>query len=92
MKNHESIESLRFNALGFQYSDQDRILQDCTFEFPMNKVVVLRGQLSCGKSTVLKLLATLLEPGNGEYWINDHLVSEMSFEELIPFRLKIGYG
>jgi phospholipid/cholesterol/gamma-HCH transport system ATP-binding protein len=58
----------------------------------MNSVVALKGNFGAGKSTVLKLLATLAEPNSGEYWINDHLVSDMSFEELIPFRLKMGYG
>jgi phospholipid/cholesterol/gamma-HCH transport system ATP-binding protein len=92
MRHQEPITKLTFKSLDFEYSVQDRILLDCSFEFPMNSVVALKGNFGAGKSTVLKLLATLAEPNSGEYWINDHLVSDMSFEELIPFRLKMGYG
>ncbi|NQZ01280.1 MAG: ATP-binding cassette domain-containing protein [Bdellovibrionales bacterium] len=92
MIKHESIEKLSFKSLDFEFSVQDRILLECDFEFPMNKVVAVQGNFGCGKSTILKLLATLIEPTAGEYWINDHLVNSMSFEELIPYRLKIGYG
>ena len=87
MIKHESIEKLSFKALDFEFSVQDRILLECDFEFPMNKVVAVQGNFGCGKSTILKLLATLIEPTAGEYWINDHLVNSMSFEELIPYRL-----
>ena len=91
MSFQETIERLSFKNLDFEFSERDRVLLGSSFEFPMNQVVALRGSYGSGKSTVLKVMATLLEPTGGEYWLNDHLVSEMSFEELIPFRVKMGY-
>jgi ABC-type transporter Mla maintaining outer membrane lipid asymmetry ATPase subunit MlaF len=45
-----------------------------------------------GRSSLLQILAGLLEPTRGKYFINDQDVSDMTFEEFLPYRMKIGYG
>ncbi|MCB0408317.1 MAG: ATP-binding cassette domain-containing protein, partial [Bdellovibrionales bacterium] len=86
------IETLEFKNISFQFDEHHKIVQDLDFQFPMNSIVRIHGPHGCGKSTLLRMLACLVEPSGGEYLINGQVINQMSFEELIPFRLKIGYG
>jgi ABC-type multidrug transport system ATPase subunit len=56
------------------------------------QVVVIRGAQGAGSSTVMQILAGLLTPTLGCYLINGMPVENMSFEEFLPFRLRMGYG
>lgn len=86
------IKSLMFQNVSFQHDEHHRVLENCSFAFPLESVVRIHGPHGCGKSTLLKLLACLLEPQGGEIVVDGQVVNEMSFEELIPLRLKIGYA
>lgn len=86
------IKTIDFSSLSFSFDEEHKVLKDCSFDLPMNTVVRLNGPHGCGKSTILKLLAGLIDPQSGDYNINGDSFNEMSFEELIPYRLKIGYG
>ncbi len=55
-------------------------------------VIVLRGIRGTGTSTVLQILAGLQIPTMGSYLINGIPVEGMSFEEFLPFRLRMGFG
>ena len=55
-------------------------------------VVVIRGAQGAGSSTVMQILAGLQTPTLGSYLINGVPVENMSFEEFLPFRLRMGYG
>jgi phospholipid/cholesterol/gamma-HCH transport system ATP-binding protein len=56
------------------------------------QVVVIRGAQGAGRSTLMQILAGLLTPTSGSYLINSAPVENMSFEEFLPFRLRMGYG
>lgn len=56
------------------------------------KIIWLQSSEGAGKSTVLQLMAGLLQPQQGKYLINNENVAEMSFEEFLPYRLSIGYS
>ena len=56
------------------------------------QVVVIRGAQGAGSSTVMQILAGLQTPTFGSYLINGVPVENMSFEEFLPFRLRMGYG
>lgn len=86
------IKSIAFDNLSFNFNSEDPILRKSTFEFPMNSVVRLHGPHGCGKSTVLKTLCGLVEPTSGNFKVNGNTINEMTFEDFIPYRLKIGYG
>jgi ABC-type lipoprotein export system ATPase subunit len=75
----------------FAHEGQSPLLHNADFEFPMNEVVWVKGTEGQGKSTVLQVLAGLLVPQSGFFYINDQNVLEMSFEEFLPYRLAIGY-
>ncbi len=85
------IEHLRLEEITFAYKGADPVFEEISFEFPMEKIVRLHGMGGSGKSTLLKIMGALVLPQSGQYFINDLDVSEMSFEEFLPYRLKFGY-
>ena len=56
------------------------------------QVIAIRGAQGAGNSTVMQILAGLQTPTLGSYLINGVPVENMSFEEFLPFRLRMGYG
>ena len=87
-----NIDSLKFESVTFAHENHDATLFQTDFEFPMNDVVWLKSYEGSGKSTVLQILAGLITPQAGKYLINDMNVTDMSFEEFLPYRLSIGYS
>ena len=87
-----SIEKLQFQNLSLYYDSDNRIIDDCSFDFPMDQNIWIEGQGGRGKSTLLKILAGLSQPQEGRYLVNGHWVGDMTFEEFLPWRLKIGYA
>lgn len=86
------IESVEFKNLCMSFPEKENLLKDVTLSLPMNCNVAIQGQRGTGKSTFLKLVCGLNIPHSGEVVINGQSVTEMSFNEFLPFRLKIGYG
>lgn len=86
------IEKIRFENLCFSYEGTDPVLKNADFEFPENEVCWIQSEEGQGKSTLLQLIAGLQMPQIGQYLINDANVREMTFEEFLPYRLKIGYS
>ena len=86
------IEKIRFENLTFAHEGQEPLFENVHFDFPMNEMVWIKAGHGEGRSALLQLLAVLATPARGSYWINDLNVSEMSFEEFLPYRLAIGYG
>ena len=91
-KNITDIQSLKFEGLVFGFESQDPLFDKVDFDFPMNQTVWARASSGEGRSSLLQLMAGLQSPSFGKYIINDQNVSEMSFEEFLPYRLNIGYG
>jgi phospholipid/cholesterol/gamma-HCH transport system ATP-binding protein len=86
------IDKLQFSNLNFHYDVGTPLLIDVSSNLPENENVHIIGESGSGKSVFLKLLAGLLMPVSGEYFVNGQNVSEMSFEEFLPFRKRIGYS
>ncbi len=85
--------NLAFEDLSFSFPDAKEPLFDkITFEMPKSKAVWVRSPGGRGKSTLLRLLCGLYSPQSGRYLIDGQNVSEMSFEEFLPYRLAMGYS
>jgi phospholipid/cholesterol/gamma-HCH transport system ATP-binding protein len=86
------IQGLRFDQLTIKFPDQEPLLNRCDFDFPMREVLWVKSSEGAGKSSLLQILAGLENPNGGRFWINQVDVTEMSFEEFLPYRLNIGYS
>src|SRR6476619_3096695 len=61
-------------------------------EIKRGEYVAIMGPSGSGKSTLMNLIGCLDTPSSGQYYINGHLVSEMSDDELARIRNKeIGF-
>ncbi|MBX3022244.1 MAG: ATP-binding cassette domain-containing protein [Bdellovibrionales bacterium] len=88
----KAIQSLKLDDITFAYEGHAPIFENISLELPKSRAVWIRSPGQRGKSTLLKILAGLLTPQMGRYLINGETVSEMSFEEFLPYRLSMGYG
>lgn len=67
-------------------------LRDVSFHVEKGEYLAIIGPSGSGKSTLMNLIGCLDSPSKGEYWINGHLVSEMTDDELARIRNKeIGF-
>ncbi len=65
--------------LGFRYGEIDRpAFQNLNFVIEPGETVAITGPSGCGKSTLLKCLMGLLEPTEGEIFIDDRPLKKVS--------------
>lgn len=86
------IDSIKFENLSFGFENASLLFDRVTFEFPLNQFVRVQAESGHGRSTLLQILAVLHNPKSGSYSINDRSVTDMSFDEFLPYRLNIGFG
>jgi putative ABC transport system ATP-binding protein len=63
-------------------------LRDVSFDVKKNEYLAIIGPSGSGKSTLMNLIGCLDSPSKGDYWINGHLVSDMTDDELARIRNK----
>jgi len=67
-------------------------LRDVSFQVKKGEYLAIIGPSGSGKSTLMNLIGCLDSPTKGQYWINGHLVSDMTDDELARIRNKeIGF-
>jgi putative ABC transport system ATP-binding protein len=67
-------------------------LRDVSFQVEKGEYLAIIGPSGSGKSTLMNLIGCLDSPTKGNYWINGHLVSDMTDDELARIRNKeIGF-
>jgi putative ABC transport system ATP-binding protein len=73
-------------------SEQLHALRGVSFEVKKGEYLAIIGPSGSGKSTLMNLIGCLDSPSKGSYWINGHIVSAMSDDELARIRNKeIGF-
>ena len=70
------MSNLRVVGLGKRFGDEVA-LEDLNLAVHEGELVVLLGPSGCGKSTVLRVMAGLEEPTEGEIWIGDEMVNDL---------------
>ena len=76
-------EGISFNNVGFRYPNSDRwIFRHVNFTIPARKTVALVGVNGSGKTTMVKLLAGLYQPVEGEIKADDVNWSSINTNEL----------
>src|SRR5436305_7392084 len=71
--------------------DEGQVLRGVTFQVHERETLILLGETGTGKTLTLKMAAGLLAPNSGSVIVLGNEISEMSEEELLPFRRKIGF-
>ena len=73
-------------------NEQLHALKDVSFDVKRGEYLAIIGPSGSGKSTLMNLIGCLDSPSKGNYWINSHLVSDMTDDELAQIRNKeIGF-
>lgn len=75
---HDDIEidtvshpNIEFQNVAFEYSDKQQVLKDISFEIPSGETIGLVGPSGEGKTTIIKLILSLLPIKNGKMRIRD---------------------
>src|SRR5919112_780971 len=68
-----------------------RVLDGFTLDVPEGETMVIIGYSGTGKSVAIKHIVGLLEPDEGEVWVDGVNVPELSRRELYALRSRIGY-
>lgn len=69
-------------------SEQIDVLEDLNLEVASGEFLALMGPSGSGKTTLLNLIAGLDQPSEGEVWVEDQLISEMSESQLARWRTR----
>ena len=69
---------------------QIKNLQDVSFTAYEGETIAVVGESGAGKSTILKLILRLLVPDSGAVCIDGHDITDLSFEEALKVRQKMG--
>src|SRR3954465_3192216 len=68
-----------------------RVLDGFTLDVPEGETMVIIGYSGTGKSVAIKHIVGLLEPDEGEVWVDNLRVDELPRRELYKLRARIGY-
>lgn len=79
---------LEFKNLSKAYTKDKFVINNLNFQIPQGKIIGLLGPNGCGKSTMIKMIAGLLQPTSGEVLVNGMQVGEetCSFISYLPER------
>lgn len=69
-------------------SEQIDVLEDLNLEVASGEFLALMGPSGSGKTTLLNLIAGLDQPSEGEVWVEDQLISDMSESQLARWRTR----
>ena len=87
-----SINSVELKNVTFSYKDAEKpTFENMSMTVPLGENILITGSVGEGTSTFLKLLAVVHQPQEGSVLINGHDTSQMTFEEFLPLRSKVGY-
>ncbi|WP_311516793.1 ABC transporter ATP-binding protein [uncultured Anaerococcus sp.] len=74
--------SIKFDKVSFKYPKSNSyILKNCSFEIKDGETVALVGKNGAGKSTIVKLLCKFYDPSEGNIYINDINIKDISAKD-----------
>ncbi len=82
---------LRIRGLSKTYNGLDYAVRDLSFSIGKGKIVSLLGHNGAGKSTTLRIIASILAPTSGDVEINHVSLSKATISELREIKRSIGF-
>lgn len=79
---------IEFKNVSKTFSDGTQAVHDVSFKVNRGELLTLIGPSGCGKTTTLKMINRLIEPTDGDIFIEDQKVKNFNIHEL---RWNIGY-
>ena len=73
-----------------KYFGEKAALKNINLEIHDGETLAIIGGSGSGKSTLLRLMIGLIQPTEGEIWIDDDEISKLNEEEITKIRLKMG--
>lgn len=70
---------------------EKKVLQGFSLTVPDGEIVSVIGPSGSGKSTTLKHIIRLLDPDQGEVWVDDRNVGDLESDALYDLRRDVGY-
>ena len=81
----EAVNAVSVKGIYKNYGDVEA-LRDMSLDFPKGQLTSLLGPSGCGKTTLLKVIAGLLIPNQGEVYVNDQIVTEPGPDRAFVFQ------
>jgi len=81
---------IKLNNITHAYGDKP-VLQGLTLNIEDNQLTCLLGGSGCGKTTILRLIAGLEIPTNGQIIIQDKIVTDKQKIIIPPYKRNLGY-
>lgn len=75
------MNTIRVKNLKLAY-DNHTVIEDVSLEIPENKITILIGANGCGKSTMLRSFARLLNPADGSIILNGRDMADISNKQI----------
>jgi phospholipid/cholesterol/gamma-HCH transport system ATP-binding protein len=82
--------AIRFDHVTKSFDD-DRVLDDVSFEVPRGTACCIMGRSGTGKSVTLKLLMGLMKPETGHIYVNDLEMDTLTSVGLVDARKTMGF-
>lgn len=79
------MNGIKVENIKFSYG-KELILEDVNMEIEAGDFVCLLGQSGCGKSTMLRMMAGLIEPISGRILVGDKIIQGASLDRGVVFQ------
>ena len=81
--------AIEFKKVNKDYEDSDFSIEDFNLKVEQGDFITVIGTSGCGKTTILKMINSLVEPTSGEILVNGSPISEV---DVVNLRRGIGYA
>ena len=81
----DEVNAVSVKGIYKNYGDVEA-LRDMSLDFPKGQLTSLLGPSGCGKTTLLKIIAGLLVPNQGEVYVNGQIVTEPGPDRAFVFQ------
>lgn len=69
-----------------------QVLENASLDLYKGENLVVLGKSGTGKSVLIKIIIGLLKPDSGMVNVLDHIVDDISYEQLLALRLRVGFS